>query len=111
METQKTPNSHSNLEDGKQLEESQRLASACATELPSSNSHLSSVAQPRPTLCDPTDHSPPDSSVHGISQARIREWAAKPYSMGSSQLADQTQLSCIEGVSFTTSAIQEAPNK
>ena len=27
-------------------------------------------------LCDPTDRSPPDSSVHGISQARILEWVA-----------------------------------
>ena len=29
-----------------------------------------------PTLCDPMDHSPPDSSVHGILQARILEWVA-----------------------------------
>ena len=30
------------------------------------------------TLCDPMDCSPPDSSVHGISQARILEWVAIP---------------------------------
>ena len=29
-----------------------------------------------PTLCDPTDRSPPDSSVHGILQERILEWMA-----------------------------------
>ena len=29
------------------------------------------VAQSCPTLCDPMDYSPPDSSVHGILQARI----------------------------------------
>ena len=29
-----------------------------------------------PTLCDPIDSSPPGSSVHGILQARIREWVA-----------------------------------
>ena len=29
-----------------------------------------------PTLCDPMDCSPPGSSVHGISQARILEWVA-----------------------------------
>ena len=29
-----------------------------------------------PTLCDPMDYSPPDSSVHEISQARILEWVA-----------------------------------
>ena len=35
-------------------------------------------------LCDPTDCSPPGSSVHGISQARILEWVAIFFSMGSS---------------------------
>ena len=29
-----------------------------------------------PTLCDPMDGSPPDSSVPGILQARILEWVA-----------------------------------
>ena len=29
-----------------------------------------------PTLCDPRDGSPPGSSVHGIFQARVLEWAA-----------------------------------
>ena len=37
---------------------------------------LCSLAQSRPTLFDPTDSSPPGSSVHGISQARIVEWVA-----------------------------------
>ena len=30
------------------------------------------------TLCNPTDHSPPGSSVHGIVQARILEWLPWP---------------------------------
>ena len=30
------------------------------------------------TLCDPVDCSPPGSSVHGVSQARILEWGAMP---------------------------------
>ena len=34
------------------------------------------VAQSCPTLYDPRDCSPPDSSVHGILQARILEWVA-----------------------------------
>ena len=34
------------------------------------------ITQLCPTLCDPMDCSPPDSSVHGILQARILEWAA-----------------------------------
>ena len=33
---------------------------------------------------DSMDHSPPGSSVHGISQARIVEWVAISYSRGSS---------------------------
>ena len=36
------------------------------------------VAQWCLTLCDPKDYSLPGSSVHGISQARIPEWAAIP---------------------------------
>ena len=34
------------------------------------------VAQSCPTLCDPTDCSPPASSVRGIFQTRILEWVA-----------------------------------
>ena len=36
----------------------------------------SDVAQSYPTLCDPMDCSLPGSSIHGIFQARIPEWAA-----------------------------------
>ena len=32
------------------------------------------------TLCDPMNHSPPGSTVHGISRARILEWVAMPSS-------------------------------
>ena len=38
--------------------------------------------QSRPILCDPMDGSPPGSSVHGISQARIPEGVAMPSSLG-----------------------------
>ena len=37
------------------------------------------------TLCDPVGSSPPGSSVHGISQARILEWVAISSSRGSSR--------------------------
>ena len=37
------------------------------------------------TLCNPMDCSLPGSSVHGILQARIREWVATSSSRGSSQ--------------------------
>ena len=33
-----------------------------------------------PTLCDPTDGSPPDSAVPGIFQARVLEWVAIAFS-------------------------------
>ena len=39
-----------------------------------------SVAQSCPTLGNPMDYSPPGSSVHGILQARILEWAAISFS-------------------------------
>ena len=45
------------------------------------------VAQLCPTLCDPMDY-----TVHGILQARILEWVAFPFSRGSSQPGDQTQV-------------------
>ena len=36
------------------------------------------LLQSCPTLCDPMDHPPPGSSVHGILQARILEWLPFP---------------------------------
>ena len=38
------------------------------------------VAQLCPTLCIPMDWGPPDSSIHGILQARILELVAIPFS-------------------------------
>ena len=54
------------------------------------------VAQSCLTLCDPMDY-----RVHGILQARILEWIAFPFSRGSSQHRDQTQVSCIADGFFT----------
>ena len=42
-------------------------------------------------FCDPMDCSPPDSSVHGILQARILEWISMPSSRGSSRPRDWTR--------------------
>ena len=39
---------------------------------------FNSVAQSCLSLCDPTDYSPPGSSVLGMSQARVLEWVATP---------------------------------
>ena len=54
-----------------------------------------------PALCNPIGYSVPGSSVHAILQARILEWVARPFSMGSSQLRDWTCVSCIAGRFFT----------
>ena len=55
------------------------------------------VAQSCLTLCDPMDY-----TVHGILQARILEWVAFPFSRGSSQPRDRTQVSCIAGGFFNS---------
>ena len=47
------------------------------------------------TLCHPMDY-----TVHGILQARLLEWGAFPFSRGSSQPRDRTQVSCIAGGFF-----------
>ena len=44
----------------------------------------------------------PGSSVYGILQAKIPEWVAVPFSRESSQVRDQTQLSCLAGRLSTT---------
>ena len=49
------------------------------------------------TLCGPVDY-----TVHGILQARILEWVAFPFSRGSSQPRDRTQVSHIAGRFFTS---------
>ena len=54
------------------------------------------VAQSCPTLCDPMN------LVHGNLQARILEWVAFPFSRGSSQPRDQTQVSHIAGRFLTS---------
>ena len=62
----------------------------------------------RPILCDPMDCRLLGSSVLGILQARMLEWAAISFPRGSSQLRDQTWVSCIAGRFFTVYAIREA---
>ena len=48
--------------------------------------------------CDSMNYSPPGSSIHGILQARVLEWAAISFSMGSSPPRDRTQVSCIAAI-------------
>ena len=47
----------------------------------------SEVTQSCPTLSDPTECSPPGSSVHGIFQARVLEWGAIAFSTIYSNIA------------------------
>ena len=56
-------------------------------------SHFSPVL----LFCNPVDCSPPGSSVHGTSQARILEWVAISFSgsLASSRPRDRTCVSCI----------------
>ena len=61
-------------------------------------------AQSCRTLCNPMDY-----TVHGILQARILEWAAFPFSRGSSQPRDQAQVAHISGRFFTSWATRKAP--
>ena len=65
------------------------------------------IAQSSLSLCNPRDCSSPDSSVRGISQARILEWVAISFSRGSSRPKDWTCISCTAGGFFTT----EPPGK
>ena len=61
------------------------------------------VVQSCPALCGPMDY-----TVHRILQARILEWVAFPFSRGSSQPRDWTQVSHIAGRFFTSWATREA---
>ena len=61
------------------------------------------VAQLYPTLWDPMDY-----TVHGILQGRILDWVAVPFSRGSSQPRDKTQISRITGEFFPSCTTREA---
>ena len=55
------------------------------------------AAQSCPTLCNAMDY-----TIHGVFQVRILEWVTFPFSRGSAQPRDQTQVSCIAGGFFTS---------
>ena len=73
----------------------------CSRVLIPSYPELAVVSQLCLTLRDSMDCSLPGSSVHGILQARILEWAAISFPRGSSQARNRTQVSCIVGRLFT----------
>ena len=66
-----------------------------------------SVTQSCPTLGNPGDCSPPDSSALGIFHARILEWGAISYSKGSSDPRAEPIIPASPALAdgfFTTSA-------
>ena len=52
-------------------------------------------------MCESMDRSPPGSSVHGISQARMLDWIAISFSRGSSWPRERTHISCFTSWFFT----------
>ena len=54
------------------------------------------------------DCSPPGSSIHGISQTKVREWVAFSFSRGSSHPGDHTRGFRIAGRLFIVWATREA---
>ena len=75
----------------------------------SKSSYRCLVAKSCPTLCDPKGCSPPGSTVHGISQVRLLECVAIPFSRGSSQPRAWTWVSCTACRFFTVWATRK-PN-
>ena len=62
-------------------------------------SHVRSLQYERNMLCErDMDHSPPGSPGHGIFQARLLEWVANLYTMGSSWPRDGTRVTCIYSI-------------
>ena len=64
-----------------------------------------------PPLCDSMDCSLQGSTVHGISQARILEWVATPFSRGSSRLRNWTRVSRFAGRFFTVWVTKKAQQR
>ena len=73
---------------------------------------LSSGAKLYPTLWDPMDCSPPGSSVHGISQARILQWVAISFSrdLPDSGIEPATPVSPVLAGGFFTAEPRGKPN-
>ena len=62
-----------------------------------------------PTLCDPTDGSPPGSPVPGILQARTLEWVAISFSNVWKWKVKVKSLSCVRLLATPWTAAYQAP--
>ena len=76
----------------------QRIFVSTNTGRPSEMSMQAKSLQTCPTLCNAMGCSLPVYSVHVISQARILEWVAMPFSRGSSQPREGTHVFCISHI-------------
>ena len=79
--------------------------------LPTSLYHAATAKslQSCPTLCDPTDGSPPGSPVPGILQARTLEWAAISFSNGGKWKVKVKSLSRVWLLATPWTAAFQAP--
>ena len=78
-----------------------KLSQLCSSAICVSHSVMSNSLQPM-------DYSQPGSSVHRIIQERILKWIVIPFSRGSSQPRDLTQVSHIASRFFTIWATRQA---
>ena len=103
------PSTHSHTQSF--VKSYQFFPSMCLLNLSNSLSESVRVkgTQSCPTLYNLIDCSLPDSSVHGILQARTLEWLANHFSRGSFWSRDWTRVSHIVGRFFTGCATREAP--
>ena len=62
-----------------------------------------------PTLCDPTDSSPPGSSVPGILQSRTLEWVAISFSNACKWKVKVKLLGCVRPSATPWTAAFQAP--
>ena len=72
----------------------------------------SEVAQSCPTVSDPMDCSLPDSSIHGILQARVLEWGAIAFSDGRPQqpyIASIAKVQTYSGIRLLISLLAKEP--
>ena len=63
-----------------------------------------------PTLCNPTDGSPPGSTIPGILQARTLEWVAISFSNAWKWKVKVKSLSCIQCFATPWTAAYQAPS-
>ena len=62
-----------------------------------------------PTLCDPIDGSPPDSTILGSLQARTLEWVAISFSNAWKWKVKVNSLSCVQLLATPWTAAYQAP--